>query len=150
MLITRKNLPTHLENLGRVLCRLEKYGICCKKSKCSFLKPSVKYLGHVIDEADLSISPREVEAVVNASQPKSVKELCSFLGLVNYYGKFISSLATNAAPLNNLLKKNGKWDWSRDCQESLKELKQELTSAEVLAHFNEMLPVSLACDASWC
>ncbi|XP_041039358.1 uncharacterized mitochondrial protein AtMg00860-like [Carcharodon carcharias] len=137
ILITGKNLPTHLENLGRVLCGPEKYSIHCKKSKCSFLKPLVEYLGHVINETNLSTSPRKVEAVANAPEHKNVKELLSFLGLVNYYGKFISSLATKAASLNNLLKKNAKWDWSRASQESVKELKQEFTSVKVLAHFNE-------------
>ncbi|XP_041036134.1 uncharacterized mitochondrial protein AtMg00860-like [Carcharodon carcharias] len=128
MLITGKNLPIHFENLGRVLHRLEKHGICCKKSKCSFLKSAVKCLGRMIDETGPSTSPRKMEAVVKAPQSKNVKELFLFLELVNYYSKFISTLATKAAPLNNL-KENAKWDWSQVCQENFKDLKQEFTSA---------------------
>ena len=65
-----------------------------KREKCSFLLPSVEYLGHVISAEGLKTSESKVKAVTNAPTPTSVSELRSFLGLVNYYSKFLPDLAS--------------------------------------------------------
>ena len=78
MLITKEE---YLQNLPKVL----------DKQKCSFQRDSVEYLGYVIECDGLHATPTKVEAIVNAPSPKNVTELRSFLGLVNYYGKFIKN-----------------------------------------------------------
>lgn len=88
-------------------------------------------------------------AVVNATKPKSGHELRSFLGLVNYYGRFIRHLASvSQLPLNKLLCKNTQWKWTCAQDNAFRQLKQELTSAEVLVHYDVTVPLKLACDAS--
>lgn len=77
-----------------------------------------------------------------------MSELRAFLGLVMYYGKFIKNLSSLSAPLNQLLRKETKWKWSDHCEEKFKALKNALISAEVLCHYNLVLPLGLACDAS--
>ena len=72
----------------------------------------------------------------------------SFLGLVNYYGKFISALSTITHPLNQLLCHQTKWQWSQECEKSFQKLKDQLSSDQVLVHYDSTLPVRLACDAS--
>ena len=79
----------HLENLGQVLMRLEENGLRLKQEKCSFMQPSVEYLGYLIDAERIHTTPEKVAAIVNAPESKNTTELWSFLGLVNYYGKFI-------------------------------------------------------------
>jgi len=148
ILITGRTKEEHLQNLGKVLDRLSEYGLKLKKQKCYFLKDSVEYLGYVIDADGLHATPAKVEAIVNAPSPKNVTELKSFLGLVNYYGKFIKNLSTLTHSLNALLQKKSVWNWSKQCQKAFDELKSKLASTEVLAHYDPMLPIKLDCDAS--
>ena len=138
----------HLENLGQVLTKLEEHGLRLKREKCSFMQPSVEYLGYLIDAEGIHTTPEKVAAIVNAPEPKNTTELRSFLGLVNYYGKFIRNLSSIAHPLNRLLCKDAKWTWSQACQEAFQELKAKLSSSEVLVHYDEKLPLKLDCDAS--
>ena len=74
-----------------------------KKQKCGFLLPSVSYLGHVISSDGLHTEESKVRAIVDAPEPQNIGELRSFLGMVNYYGKFLPDLATVLSPLYQLL-----------------------------------------------
>ena len=71
-----------------------------------------------------------------------------FLGLVNYYHRFLPNLSSVLHPLNQLLEKDHTWEWSRECQDDFKEAKRLVTSEQVLAHYDPDLPVRVACDAS--
>ena len=72
----------------------------------------------------------------------------SFLGLINYYHKFLPNLSTVLHPLHGLFKLGKKRKWSKDCERAFKTAKQLITSEEVLTHFDPSLPLRLACDAS--
>ena len=146
--ITGKNDKEHLERLDEVLRRFRQHGIHVKWVKCRFLKPQVDLLGHRVDAEGIHTTQDKLEAIVQAPAPKNIQELRSFLGLINYYGKFIPNAATLLHPLNNLLGKDVKWEWSRDCQNSFRLAKEKLTSSEVLAHYNPSLPIRMAGDAS--
>ncbi|KAL5466940.1 hypothetical protein EMCRGX_G031104, partial [Ephydatia muelleri] len=91
---------------------------------------SVEYLGHVISRNGICTSPKKIEVIQKAPIPLNVTELRSFLGIVNYYGKFIQSVADLCAPLNELLQKNTPWIWTATCMKSFNQLKQALGSAE--------------------
>ena len=86
--------------------------------------------------------------ISNAPQPTNVQELRSFLGLLNYYGKFIRNLASILYPLNRLLQEKQKWEWTNECSEALQRAKNQLTSSNVLTHYDPKLPINLAADAS--
>ena len=70
---------------------------------------------------------------MNWKAPTNVSEVCSFLGLVGYYKKFVEGFLKIATPLTNLLKKDQKFEWSDTCQHSFEELRQRLTTTLVLA-----------------
>ena len=72
----------------------------------------------------------------------------SFLGLINYYGKFIPNASTILAPLNALLRNDAKWTWDQKCQQSFDQAKSTLVSSDVLVHYNPDLPIRIAGDAS--
>ena len=108
----------------------------------------VEYLGHIVDSEGLHVTPGKIEAIVNAPKPQNVTELRAYLGLVNYYGKFIPNLASTLQPLNSLLQKNCKWVWSEECTKAVQEANEKLTSSHVLIHYNPLLPIRLATDAS--
>ena len=103
ILVTGKDDDDHLQNLASVLRQLQKYSIRVKKSKCAFLKQSVEYLGHKIDSEGLHAVTSKLDAILQVPEPQNLQELWSFLGLLNYYGKFIPNLSTIIHPLNNLL-----------------------------------------------
>ena len=71
--------------------------------------PKVEYLGHIIDEHGLHPTEEKVKAIKEAPTPKNVSELRAFLGIINYYGKFLSNLSAQLSPLNELLQKKFKW-----------------------------------------
>ena len=95
-----------------------------------------------------STLPSKVEAIQHAPQPQNVQQLRSFLGLLNYYGKFISNLADIIHPLNQLLHKDTKWSWNQACFQAFTAAKEALKSSQVLTHYDPSLPITLAGDAS--
>ena len=148
ILITGRTEEEHLKNLQTALERLEDHGLRLKRKKCYFLQPRVDYLGYSINKEGLHIMQTKVKAVVEAPRPQKVQELRAFLGLVNYYGKFIPRLSTIAHPLNRLLGKKVPWKWDSECQRAFEALKRKLASSEVLSHYDPQLPLKLDCDAS--
>lgn len=78
------------------------------------------------------MDPRKVEAITDWEEPTTVQEVRSFLGLENYYRRFVEGYSKIVAPLTNLLKKNIPWNWTNKCQEAFCELKCRLASAPVL------------------
>lgn len=148
ILITGPTDEEHVRNLAQVLGRLDQHGLRVKRSKCQFLQPQVDYLGYRIDKEGLHTMHTKVAAIVEAPTPKNVHELRAFLGLINYYGKFIPQLSTVAHPLNRLLGKNVLWKWDKSCQQAFGMLKAKMASTEVLAHYDQQLPLRLDCDAS--
>ena len=106
MIITGQNDDEHLANLEEVLRRLQAHGLRANKTKCEFFKEKITFCGHDIDRHGLHKSPQKVEAVLKAPRPSNVAELRSFLGLVNYYNRFLPNLSTVVHPLNQLSKYN--------------------------------------------
>ena len=148
ILITGPTDEAHLQALHQVLDRLEKAGLRLKKSKCILMASSVEYLGHRIDQHGLHPSSEKIRAVQEAPEPKNVTELKSYLGLLNYYGKFLPNLSTTLAPLYTLLRSSTKWRWAADEKTAFQASKVLLTSSRVLVHFDPSKPLILACDAS--
>ena len=84
------------------------------------------------------------------SLPKDSTQLRAFVGLINYYGKFIPQVATHMGPLYKLLEKNHKWSWTdaEECHHAYLKCKEMLTCDAVLAHYDSTKPMKLACDVS--
>ena len=148
ILITGSSEDEHLHNLTQVLSRLESAGMRHKKEKCAFLLPSVSYLGHVICAECLQTDGAKVRAIVDAPERQNVGELRSFLGMVTYYGRFLPDLATTLAPLYQLLRKSTHWRWRGVQRKAFLRIKELLQSGRVLTHYDDELPLILACDAS--
>lgn len=110
--------------------------------------PSVSYLGHIISAEGLKTEDAKVQAIVEAPQPGNVGELRSFLGMVTYYAKFLPDLATTLAPMYQLLGKSVGWEWKAEQEKAFTHIKDLLRSCRVLTHFDDQLPLVLACDAS--
>ena len=148
ILVTGSDDQSHLRNLAEVFARLERHGIRMKKGKCYFMRNSVEYLGHRIDATGLHALPDKLEAIQNTPEPTNVPELRSFLGLLNYYGRFIPNLSTIIHPLNSLLQHNARWQWAEGCRKAFLQAKETLTSSHLLVHYDPAQPLRLAADAS--
>lgn len=148
ILVTGRNEVEHLSNLERVLSRLKERGMRLRRDKCRFMQERVDYLGHTLDAQGIHTSTQKVKAILEAPTPGNVHQLRSFLGLLNYYGKFLPNLATLLHPLHALLKSGQPWVWSHHCEMAFQKAKKTLADAPVLAHYDPQLPIVLAGDAS--
>ena len=148
ILLNEKSEGEHLKLLDDVLTRLEHYGVKLKKAKCVFLQPYVEYLGHGIDEKGIHPLAEKIEAIRKAPVPTDVSQLKSYLGLLNYYSKFMPNLSTILQPLYVLLQQNQPWVWSSACEQAFQQSKQKLADSSVLVHYDSSKPIKLATDAS--
>ena len=99
----------HLKHLADVLARLEAAGLKLKASKCEFLKPQVKYLGHLISADGIAPDTEKVSAIAKMEPPKNVKGVRSFLGMLSFYRQYLPDLAQIAKPLTELARKNARF-----------------------------------------
>ena len=148
ILVTGRSDEEHLQNLRRVLHRLWEHGVKLHRDKCTFFQNTVEYLGHTISAEGVHTTSKKLKAIVDAPSPSNVSELRSFLGLLNYYGKFLPSLAATLHPLHTLLRTGQPWKWSPQCAQAFEKAKRALIEAPILVHYNPDLPISLAGDAS--
>ena len=142
IILTGVTKAQHLETLDVVLGRLVEAGLRLTGKKCTFLADEVVYLGHWIDQLGLYPVQDKVEAIHKVKSPDNVQVLQVFLGLLNYYGRFLYNLSTVLAPLHKLLCKAQKWFWGPQQQRSFQRAK-EVLSAKVLAK-----PIPLQCETS--
>ena len=143
--ITEQN---HLANLTEVLCRMSVAGMPLKREKCAFMLSQVHYLAHTISSEDIQPTPEKICATRDAPAPTDLHQLKSFLGLINFYAKFLHNLSTVFAPLYSLLLKDRPWSWGQEQQHAFQKAKKSLTSAPLLGHYNDNFKLLLTADAS--
>ena len=148
IVVSRVTDEEHLRNLDEVLRRLNDAGVRLKKEKCRLVVSQVEYLGHLIDGTGLHLTPAKIRAIKDAPVPHNVAELRSFLGLINYYGKFIKNLSGNLSPLYSLLQKQCHWTWGQEQETCFRKAKDWLSSPKVLVHYDPSKELILSCDAS--
>lgn len=151
-LIFSKDQKTHEDHLHQLFARLKEYGMVVNTAKCIFGAAEVIFLGYRISSQGTTPLPSKVEAIRNFPVPKTVRELRRFLGMVNFYRRFIPSAADHQAPLNALL--TGSVKGSHPVDISGKELeafaacKGGLCQAAMLAHPQCNAKLALVTDAS--
>ncbi|KAH7621122.1 putative Transposon Tf2-6 polyprotein [Nannochloris sp. 'desiccata'] len=106
ILIFFKDEAEHEKHLKLVLDRLREKGLVAKKSKCSFFKTDIDYLGFVVSADGVKMAADKVQAVLEWPTPSNASEVRGFLGLSGFYRNFIRNYAHIVAPLNELTKKN--------------------------------------------
>ena len=148
IIIFSKSVEEHLSHLEEVFKRLREANVKLNPKKCSFVKPIVKYLGHVVTPDGISPDSDKVRVVQDFPTPTNLKQLRTFLGLANYYRRFIRGFSHIARPLNALTKKGVKFCWTQSCDDAFDKLKRALVSAPILAYPNFKKPFLLFVDAS--
>ncbi|XP_043218696.1 uncharacterized protein K02A2.6-like [Amphibalanus amphitrite] len=148
MLITGRTEEEALKRLDEVMQIMKSHGLRLKKEKCQFLTKEVRYLGLRLGAEGIRTDPERVKAVLNARAPTNQKEVREFLGAVTFYNRFLKNLSKTARPLNELLKKDSEWKWTAECEASFNSIKRQLSSTEVLRHFDVTEQVTVITDAS--
>ncbi len=148
ILIFSKSKEEHEEHIRKVLDILRKHKLIAKLNKCSFYKEVIKWLGHIISAEGVAVDARKTQAVQDWPVPGSVKDLQKFLGLANYFRKFMQSYSKLAAPLTSMMRKDSVFTWGPEQQAAFEGVKFSLTHAPVLAlpDFNKHF--TLQSDAS--
>ena len=141
-------MSSHFEHVIEVLKRLRKAGLFAKLEKCEFFVPYLDFLGHRISATGIFMDPKKISSILEWPTPTCVKEIQSFLGLTNYYRRFIPGFAKLAHPLNHLLRKNVKFVWSIEAQEAFDNIKSKFSSSPVLAYPDRNLPFTVETDSS--
>jgi hypothetical protein len=148
ILIYSQTEQEHLQHIRQVLELLRQHKLYGKTSKCEFLKESVEYLGHIISSQGIATDPKKVEVVKHWPVPKNIKELQSFLGLCNYYRRFIFDYSRIASPLTDLTHKDVPYHWPPSAQQAFQEIKDRMSTTPVLCIPDPDKPFTVTTDAS--
>src|SRR3954462_13363495 len=148
ILIYSASEAEHEEHLRIALQLLSNNKLYAKYSKCEFWLSEVKFLGHVVSGEGISVDPSKIEAVTKWERPKTVFDIRSFLGLAGYYRRFVKDFSKLANPMTKLTRKGARFEWSEECEQAFKELKERLTTAPVLIIPEQGSGYTIYCDAS--
>ena len=145
--IFSRDFETHLCDLNKVFSRLRTANLKLKSSKCHLCNPQLKFLGHIVSAEGIAPDPNIIKAIMEITVPKNLTELQSFLGLTNYYRKFVPKFATLCQPLYELTKLDAPFIWTERQSKVFNEVKLLLTSKPMLAHPDFSQPFRVHTDA---
>ena len=136
VIVVGKNFEDHLANVENVLIRFEKHGLKLKPKKCALFQTRVTFLGRLISRDGIAINPENIMAVKEWKVPKTVTQVESFLGFVNYHRDHLEDYAGKASPLYELTGSKARkvpFEWKPRHTEAFELLKASMLSAPVLA-----------------
>lgn len=148
ILIYSKTLEEHVQHVKKVLRRLGDAKLRLKLKKCEFHVQETDFLGHRITLEGIQTDKDKVQAILEWPIPTNVKELQSFIGLINYYRRYIEGYAKIMKPLFDLLRKDKAYEWTDDQQRAFDEAKKRITSAPILIQHDPEKPTTIETDAS--
>jgi hypothetical protein len=131
-----------------VLQKLRENDLYLKPHKCEFAKTKIEYLGMILEEGKVSMDPTKLIGIKQWPEPTTVKQVRSFLGFGNFYRRFIRNYSNVARPMNELLQKDKKFEWTTETQTAFDELKKRFTEEPVLIFPDTSKPFQIECDAS--
>jgi hypothetical protein len=143
-----KKGQSHLAILEQVLQRMRNRGAKLNPRKCEIGQSQVTYLGHLIDNQGMRLSPERIKAISDYPTPTNLKQLRRFLGMASWCRNFVEGFANIAAPLTSLQKLNTAWQWTTVEQAAFDTLKNKLQDSSVVTIFDPLKPITVQTDAS--
>ena len=119
-----------------------------KLAKCEFGRSKIQFLGHIINHKGIRTLPERTEEISKIKAPMNANKVHAFLGLLNYYRRFIPAFSDLMHPIQKLLKKNIKFEWSEECNNAFKTAKETLMRDAILYHPDPNMPWIIETDAS--
>lgn len=153
VIVFGKSLEEHLKNLSIILKTLNEAGLKIQMDKSEFLHSEVEFLGYLISSDGVKPNEKKIETIKVFPEPKSIKEIRSFLGMMGYYRRFVKDFAKIAKPLTNLLRGEGnhsnkKIKLTNDQKVCFEKMRNILTSSDILIYPDYSKPFILTTDAS--
>ena len=131
-----------------MLHRIKDVGLKLQPAICRFFRKAVSYLGHVVSEQGVAVDPSKVDKIKSWPIPTSSREVQQFLGLANYYCRYIKGFAEMVKPLHKLTERNTPFKWSLESENAFSTLRSKLTTTPVLAYPDFSQQFILDTDAS--
>mgnify|MGYP004574657049 CR=1 FL=1 len=153
ILIASSSEDEHFQHLKIVFKRLEKFGLNIKPSKCCFGVEQLDFLGYNISSSGMSPSKARVTDILNFELPKKVDKLHKFIGIINYYHRYIPKIAEDLAPLHNLITELNKTktkeiQWTESTKNAFQAVRTKFCNLTLLNHYNKNCKLSISVDAS--
>lgn len=148
ILIFSKNEVEHEKHVREVLRRLREHQLFANPKKCDWHVKEVNFLGFYISENGIRMDEDKVNAVTAWETPKNVHDIQVFIGFANFYRRFIRQFSHLAKPLTSLLRKDVKFDWTNECEDAFRALKDAFTTAPILQHPNPQEQFWVETDSS--
>ena len=149
ILLGARDWTEHNQTLETVLQRVNDFGITLNREKCQFGKSTIEFYGYKFSQEGLMPTEEKVRAVKECPKPESKTEVRSFLGMTGYLSKFIPRYASLTKPLRDLTLKETKFHWEEEEQSAFQQLKDSISSKDVIAFFNPKLPIMVRTEASY-
>ncbi|RWS01494.1 uncharacterized protein B4U79_02987 [Dinothrombium tinctorium] len=137
-----------IQDLKDVFRICDEHDIRLAPNKCTFGAQEIEFLGHCVSGEGIKPIQGKVKKVQSFKTPRTVRQIQSFLGLVNYYRRFIPNLSKRERPLRELTKKNVPFVWTESCEAAFQDLKNTLCSNPVVVQFDPQRETLLKVDAS--
>ena len=149
VLVMGKSFEDHLQTLAEVLKCLNRHGLKIKPQKCKLFCSQVQFLGHLVSSEGLQPVPDNLKAIMEYPPPKTLKGVRRFMGMVNFYRRFIPLCSVLMKPISALTGQK-KVIWTDECQKAFQALKDSLVNPPILAfpNFESDEPLCLYTDAS--
>lgn len=151
IIIVTETFDEHIELLNLALERLSEANLTINYDKCQFFRPSLKYLGFIVDVNGLHTDPKKVEAIGQYPIPKNSTEVKRFMGMASWYRRFVKDFASIAAPIHEVtagIAKGKPIKWTDSAQIAFNKLKYALSNSPVLVMPDFSKPFVVHCDAS--
>ena len=131
ILISSRTAEEHLTHIKQVFKKLQNVHLSMKPSKCHFFTKQIKYLRHILNTTGIRLLPSKTQAINNMHQPKTATQVCTFLGLIGYYRKFIKNFTKMAKPLTLLTHQKAKFEWTPIHHSAFLMLKDAVTQVPI-------------------
>lgn len=153
ILVFSRSRAEHLEHLEKLFERLSKFGILLNESKCSFGQEEVTFLGYTVSAKGTRPLDDKIKTIQDFPPPKTAKGLRRFLGMINFYRRFLPHAAEAQSPLHDMLsgpnvKGPTALTWTTEQSIAFEKCKTQLCNATLLSHPVHDAPLSLTTDAS--
>lgn len=143
-----ENVDEMLFKLRKLFERFREFGLTLNPRKCTFLVPEMEFLGHHLTGNGIKPIESNIRKIIEYPSPSTRKRLRRFLGICSYYRRFIKNFSEISVPLTELTRKNQKFKWNPEAEQSFQILKEKLSRPPILIHPNYDKDFILSCDAS--
>lgn len=133
VVIYSRSFEEHLSHIEQVLTRFRSAGLTVKPSKLTLCREEISFLGHLVSSRGVSIDQERTADLRKFPPPRSKKDIARFIGMANYFRKFIPNFAQLAAPLNDLRRKRADFVWGESQQSAFQAIKTAIANPPVLA-----------------